>query len=102
MHGIVIEYALSGDETVWRAAVDTFIENIDGDPMLRGKFTYEVNASNDSDGRVHIGHWDSEETLSHLQSQPFFKTFAEAVQTFSGGNLKTTRIDRVAATASGQ
>ena len=102
MHGIVIEYELSGDEAAWRRAVDTFLKNIDGDPVLQGKFAYEVNTSNDSGGRIHIGHWESEETLSHLQSQPFFKEFAAALQSFAGGNLKATRIGRVAATEAGQ
>ncbi len=101
MYGIVIEYELSGDEAAWRRAVDTFLKNIDGDPALQGKFSYEVNTSNDSGGRVHIGHWDSEETLAHLQSQPFFKEFAGALQDFAGGNLKATKIGRVAMTGSG-
>ena len=99
--GIVIEYELSGDDAAWRAAVDKFLKKIDGDPKLRGKFTYEVNSTNDTGGRVHIGHWDSEETLSHLQSQPFFKEFAQAIQSFAGGGPKSTRISRVAATAEG-
>ena len=101
MYGIVIEYELSGDEAAWRQAVDTFLKNIDGDPVLQGKFSYEVNSSNDSGGRIHIGHWDREETLAHLQSQPFFKEFAGALQGFAGGSLKATKIGRVAMTGSG-
>ncbi len=101
MYGIVIEYELSGDEAAWREAVDAFLKNIDADPALRGKFSYQVNTSNDAGGRIHIGRWDSEETLKHLQSQPFFKEFSGAVQKFSGGNMKATRISQVAATAAG-
>ena len=99
MHGIVIEYDYSGDETVWRDAVDTFICRIDRDDRLKGRFSYQVNVRNDGAGRVHIGHWDEEETLKHLQSQPFFAEFAGKVKEFAGGPPKSTGFQKLAKTA---
>lgn len=72
MFGIVVEYDYSGDESEWREAIDDFIGHINADDRLRGRFSYQVNIRNDGGGRVHIGQWDEEETLAHLQSQPFF------------------------------
>lgn len=94
MNGIVIKYEFSGDESAWRAAVETFLRSIGQDPALRGRFSYEANLCNDGVGRIHIGHWDNDETLAHLQAQPFFKQFAVAIQGFAGDTLTTTRFTR--------
>ncbi len=96
--GIVIEYDFSGDEQAWRAAVDDFLKEIAADPALAGRFHYEVNVRADGSGRVHVGHWDTEETLAHLQSQPFFARFSSAVQGFADAGLKATKFSRVAGT----
>jgi hypothetical protein len=68
MYGILIQYTYDGDEEPWLAAVEEFVTAIDADPALRGKFGYRVNVAADGVGRVHVGQWDSEETLAHLQS----------------------------------
>ncbi|MDP6344510.1 MAG: hypothetical protein QF384_00035 [Alphaproteobacteria bacterium] len=99
MHGIVIEYDLSGDQADWRRAVETFLKHIDDDPRLQGRFRYQVNRLGDGDGRLHIGHWDNEETLAHLQAQPFFRQFAAAIQEFAAEPPKATRFQPLAATA---
>ena len=96
--GILIEYELSGDEAAWRQAVDTFVANIDADPRLQGRFSYIVTARGEEGGRVHVGQWDAEETLAHLQSQPWFKDFSQAVQTSAGDGLKASRFTHVAGT----
>ena len=72
MFGIVVEYDYSGDESEWRDAIDNFIGHINADDRLKDRFSYQVNIRNDGGGRVHIGQWDDAETLTYLQSQPFF------------------------------
>lgn len=91
MNGIVIEYDYDGDEAAWDAAVESFIGNITADPALKGKFTYEVTVLGEGPTRLHIGHWDSPETLTYLQSQDFFKEFAGKVGAFAGGAPKARR-----------
>ena len=99
MYGIVIQYDFSGNETEWQEAVDAFVDSIDGDPRLQGRFSYQVNVRADGGGRIHIGQWDEPETLAHLQQQDFFKTFASKVQDFGGDSLNATRFERRAETA---
>ena len=98
MFGIVVEYDFSGDESEWREAIDDFIGHINADDRLRGRFSYQVNIRNDGGGRVHIGQWDEEETLAHLQSQPFFAEFAGKVKIFAGGAPKATAFKSVTRT----
>ncbi len=98
MFGIVIEYDFSGDETEWREAVDTFIGQINTDERLRGRFDYQVTMRADGEGRIHIGQWDDEETLAHLQSQPFFATFAGKIKEFAGGPPKATKFETISRT----
>ncbi|MCW9034808.1 MAG: hypothetical protein OQJ97_11370 [Rhodospirillales bacterium] len=90
MFGIVIEYDFSGDEANWQKTIDTFIDKINEDDRLNGRFIYQVNIRKDGSGRLHIGQWDEEGTLAHLQSQPFFAEFAGKVKEFAGGAPKTT------------
>jgi hypothetical protein len=97
-YGIVIEYDYSGDEAEWQQAIDTFTGKIDADQRLQGRFSYQVNVRNDGSGRVHVGGWDSEETLKHLQSQAFFADFAEQVKKSSGGDVKSTGFKRLGGT----
>lgn len=98
MNGIVIEYVFAGDEGAWRQAVEGFLDNIRQDPALHGRFFYEVNLTADGAGRIHIGHWDNDETLAHLQSRPFFKEFAAALRQFAGDTMKATRFTGLLAT----
>ena len=81
MYGILIQYDYDGDEGEWMAACEAFVSAIDADPRLKGKFSYRINKSADGVGRVHVGSWDTEETVKHLQSQDFFKAFAAKVET---------------------
>ena len=53
----------------------------------------------DGVGRVHVGQWDSEETLAHLQLQAFFKTFAGKVGEFFGVGPNANRMRLAAETA---
>ncbi len=99
MFGIVIEYDFSGDEAAWQAAVDTFMAGIDADDRLKGRFSYQVNARSDGAGRIHIGQWDEEATLKHLQSQPFFATFAGQVKDFADGAPRTAGFKRLGMTS---
>jgi quinol monooxygenase YgiN len=98
MFGILIQYNYEGDEATWKAAVTEFVSNIDADPALSGKFSYQVNIAADGKGRVHVGRWDNEDTLAHLQSQDFFKAFAQKVGEFAGGAQQATRLTAAAGT----
>lgn len=81
-----------------KAADDTFIGNINADERLNGRFSYQVNVAGDGTGRVHIGQWDTEETLAHVHSQPYFAEFAGKVKEFSGGGPDATRFKLAART----
>ena len=97
MYGIVIRYQFQGDESVWRQAVDAFVNAVDNDPQA-GKFHYTVTSAGDGATRIHIGRWDSEETLKHVQSQEYFSTFAASVKEFAGDTLDAQRVSIVAET----
>lgn len=71
MLGIVIEYDFSRDKAEWEAAADAFVQAIDADPRLQGRFSCQVNIKGDGPGRLHIGRRDQAETLAHLQQQEF-------------------------------
>ncbi|MGI9368710.1 MAG: hypothetical protein ACR2O2_07700 [Ruegeria sp.] len=98
MRGITITYEYSGDEGVWRNAMDRFISAVDNDPNAAGKFTYQVAVADDGKSRFHWGRWDSAETLTHVQSQPYFKEFAANVREFAGGAPNATGHDIIAKT----
>ncbi len=98
MFGILIEYDFSGDEAEWREAVDTFIGRINADDRLKGRFSYQVKKKLEGNGRVHIGQWDNEETLTYLQSQPFFGEFAGKIKEFSGGGPNASKFEDVTST----
>ncbi|PCJ10141.1 MAG: hypothetical protein COB16_02350 [Rhodobacteraceae bacterium] len=55
--------------------------------------TYQVAIADDKQTRFHWARWDSAETLAHLQSQAYFKTFAGKVREFSGGAPSATGHD---------
>ena len=93
MRGITITYKYSGDESTWRNAMSDFITAIDTDPVVAGKFTYQVAIADDNETRFHWGRWDSAETLAHVQSQGYFKTFAGQVREFAGGAPSATGHD---------
>ncbi len=98
MLGIVIEYEYSGDEEEWKAAADAFVQAIDADPRLRGRFSYQVNIKGEGPGRVHIGRWDEPETQAYLFEQDFFKTFAAQVKEFAGDTLRAEQYRRITGT----
>ena len=87
MRGITITYKYSGDEAVWQTAISEFINSINDDPDVSGKFVYRVSIADDGETRIHWGRWDSQETLQTMQSRDYFKTFAGHVKAFSGGDL---------------
>lgn len=92
MNGILIEYAYSGDETLWQEAIDEFIDAIKNDSNLEGKFKYIVTVKEDKKNRLHMARWSDQATLEYLQSQPFFKDFAGKIKEFAGDTLNTTKI----------
>ena len=100
MFGIVIQYDYSGDEGVWQEAVDKFMADIDADERLQGRFSYQINVTNDGTGRIHIGQWDEEETLKHMQSQPYFAEFSGKVKEFAGGGPNASGFKRLGRTTS--
>lgn len=92
MGGLLIEYQYDGDESAWQNAVDNFLKNIAADTRLQTSFRYHVFVKEDGVSRVHVPSWDTEETLKHLQAQPFFAEFAGHIKGFGGDSLKTTKI----------
>ena len=92
MDGITIRYTYSGDEAVWRSAVDAFIEAVNADPDVGGKFSYAVSVAGDGETRSHVGRWDSEATLKTMQSRDYFSTFSKAIQGFAGGSLDAKQV----------
>lgn len=92
MEGIVIRYSYDGDEAKWQGAIDAFLDGIKSDGEVAGKFHYAVTVGKDGVSRVHVGHWDSEETLNAVQSRDYFKTFAQAVQQMGGDSLVPMRM----------
>ncbi|MBD3664601.1 hypothetical protein [Sulfitobacter aestuariivivens] len=93
MRGITITYSYDGDEAIWRSAIAAFITAIEADPDIAGKFVYQVAVADDGKTRIHWGRWDSTDTLTHLQSQPYFKTFASSIKDFAGGPPTATGHD---------
>jgi len=84
MRGITITYDYSGDETDWRSAIIAFIDALDNDPKAEN-FSYQVSVADNGISRIHWGRWDSQDTLTHVQSQEYFKVFAARVSEFSNG-----------------
>ncbi len=100
MRSITITYQYDGDESVWRTAIDGFIAALNGDAEIAGKFSYQVSVADDGTSRVHWGRWDSAETLAHVQSQDYFKSFAPQVKEFAGGAPVATVTNVIAKTES--
>lgn len=99
MRSITITYEYSGDESIWRAAVDAFISALDADAAISAKFSYQVSVADNGSTRIHWGRWDNADTLAHMQSQAYFKTFAGKLRELSAGTLATTGTDIVTKTA---
>lgn len=99
MRSITITYEYSGDETVWREAIDGFIAALNADPVTAKKFSYQVAVADNGTTRIHWGLWDSTETLAHMQSQDYFKTFAGKLRDLAGGPPANTAADIVTKTA---
>ncbi|GAA6209083.1 hypothetical protein NBRC116601_23760 [Cognatishimia sp. WU-CL00825] len=89
MRSITIRYEYDGDEAPWRAAIQGFITALNADPKAQ-QFNYQVAIADDGKTRLHWGRWDSAETLSHVQSQDYFKSFAAKVAEFSEGKHSAT------------
>ncbi len=85
MRGITITYDYDGPEAAWTAAVQAFIDSINADPDVAGRFTYQVSVADDGKTRIHWGRWDSQETLQLLQSRDYFSAFATKIREFAGG-----------------
>lgn len=88
MNNVLVEYHYNGEEDVWQQLIADFINAIEADPKLNGQFHYQVFSL--PEGRkVHIGRWQTEETLKALQSQEFFKTFSQGIKTLGGDSLSS-------------
>lgn len=88
-HGICITYEYDGDEAAWEQTCGAFLRAIEADRNVSGKFSYEINRGKDGRTRVHIGRWDSAQTLASVQSTDYFKAFAASVKSFGGDSLRT-------------
>lgn len=99
MDGILIQYEYGGDESRWQAVMETFILAVETDPDLKGKFTYSVCKTSEPMKRVHVGRWDSNQTLETLKQKSFFKTFTESMEKLAGDSLVSTRLFGVRETA---
>lgn len=90
MRCITITYEYSGDDAPWRAAIDDFINAVNSDGAIDGIFSYQVAVADNGTTRIHWGRWDSAETLAHVQSQEYFKTFAARLKAMAGDSLSPT------------
>ncbi len=84
MRCITITYDYDGDDMVWVATCEAFINAVANDPKAQG-FSYQVAVADNGVTRIHWGRWDSEATLKHVQSQEYFATFAAKVKEFADG-----------------
>ena len=84
MRCITITYDYDGDDMVWVATCEAFINAVGSDPAAQG-FSYQVAVADNGVTRVHWGRWDSDATLKHVQSQEYFATFAAKVKEFADG-----------------
>ena len=98
MEGIIVRYRYDGDEAIWRSTIDAFIDAINADEAVKGRFKYFVTIAKDGVGRTHVGRWDSDEVLNTVQSREYFKQFSEAVQGYAGDTLEPGRMSVVAST----
>ncbi len=94
MHGISIRYEFDGDEAAWEAAIATFIDAVNGDEEIAGKFHYQVSKAKEGNTRIHWGRWDKPETVQALQSRGYFKTFAAALKGMAGETLSAVPLTR--------
>lgn len=92
MDGILIQYQFNGNEQIWQKTVNTFIARISEDADLAGKFHYSVFKTSEPAKRVHVGRWDSDQTLSTLREKEFFKTFTEQMKELAGDSLISVRL----------
>ena len=92
MDGVSIRYRYDGDELAWREAIDAFVDAVDADPDISGKFSYAVSVAGDGVSRAHVGRWDTDATLKTLQSRDYFKTFAKTLQGLAGDSLDAKQV----------
>lgn len=98
MRTITITYKYSGDEDIWRKAIDAFITALNSDANVASKFTYQVAVADDGETRLHWGRWDTQETLAAMQSTEYFKSFSMAVKGFADGAPSATAANVMAKT----
>lgn len=87
MHGISIRYEFTGDEGEWETAIRTFIDAVNDDAEIAGRFHYQVSKAREGNLRIHWGRWDVPETVQKLQSRDYFKEFAATLKGFAGDTL---------------
>ena len=95
MRCITITYKYAGDEAVCFNVNLIRFENRSRHPTRAGKFTYPSWTRNRRKCIWRVLFWDSAQTLAHVQSQDYFKTFAPAVRDFAGGAPVATGADVV-------
>lgn len=98
MLGISIRYEFNGDEAIWEATIARFIDAVNADPEIGGKFSYRVMKAREGKTRVHWGQWDVPETVQILQSREYFKEFAAVLKGFAGDTLSPVPLVGYAAT----
>ena len=92
MDGISVRYRHDGDEQTWRDAIDAFIDAVDADPDISGKFSYAASVAGDGVTRAHVGRWDTDATLETLRSRDYFKTFAKTLKGMAGDSLDAKQV----------
>ena len=99
MNGIVISYQYSGDEAEWEALTQAFVDAIEADKELGGRFSYMVTKSRSTDARTHIGRWTSQEALELMQSRDYFKVFSGKLKAMVGDSLHPEGMEVTSQTA---
>ncbi|MBO9476580.1 hypothetical protein J7382_03435 [Shimia sp. R11_0] len=88
MRCVTITYEYEGDDMVWVANCEAFINAVGNDPGAAG-FSYQVAVADDGITRVHWGRWNSDAVLRHVQAQEYFKTFDAKLRQMANGSLTT-------------
>ncbi len=86
--GICVSYDYVGDEAKWESVVSGFVSSIQADQDLAGRFSYTIQKAREGSARIHVGRWDTPETVALLQSRDYFKTFSANLKELAGDSLR--------------
>lgn len=100
MKYFLIAYRLkNGTEEQRREEMERFIAGIAADPALRDKISYRCLKAKGGADYFHFVAAADDAAVGALQSQAFFKTYAEQTNKAAGGKADVTPLEMIAETA---